>query len=91
MRNGGLDYERFERIINSRANSIWYQEHESEYAFLMAAICLFKLLETNVENGLTAVDYIKKYTSDYFKIDKNYRHAVYNYNLIHKSHEEIER
>lgn len=90
LRNGGLDYERFERIINSRANSIWYQEHESEYAFLMAAICLFKLLETNVENGLTAVEYIKKYTSDYFKIDKNYRHAVYNYNLIHNPIEEIE-
>ena len=90
LRNGGLDYDRFEKIIGSRANTLWYDEHKHEYGFLLSAIRLFRLLDFSVEKGLLSVEYIKNYTDSYYRIDKNYRHAVYNYNLIHNPIEEIE-
>lgn len=90
MRNGGLDYDRFEKVINSRANSIWYDEHKNEYSFLLASIRLFRMLDYNIEKGLLTIDYIKNYTETYFKTDRYYREAITNYNAIQNPILEIE-
>ncbi len=88
--NGGLDYDRFEKIISSRENSIWYSEHQSKYKFLLASIRMLRLLDFNIESDLLAVEYIKNYTDNYYRVDKYYRQAITNYNLIQNPTFEIE-
>ena len=82
LRNGSLDYDVFERIIASRINSMWYDNHANEYDMLRAAISFFRQVDRPIIVGLSAVDYIKAYTENYYRVDFDYRHCATNYRYI---------
>jgi len=45
LQNGSLDYDTFERVIVSRMNSIWHDEHKAEYELLASTIAFAIFLE----------------------------------------------
>lgn len=89
--NGSLDYDAFDRVIENRMNSMWYDKHASEYKLLTSAIDLFRQLDVPIAKELLATEYIKKYTEEYYKVDTNYRNICSAYKQIDSPIDEIEQ
>ncbi len=90
LKNGSLDYNTFDRIITSRLNSIWYEEHKAEYELLASAIAFFRALEKPIPKQLLSTEYIRVYTETYYKVDYQYRHICANYRSIEHPIDEFE-
>lgn len=90
LKNGSLDYDTFERIINGRMSSVWYEEHKAEYELLAASIAFFRALEKNVPKQLLSTEYIREYTNTWYKVDTHYRHICASYRSIEHPIEEFE-
>ncbi|MDD3022468.1 MAG: BREX-1 system phosphatase PglZ type A [Syntrophomonadaceae bacterium] len=82
LKNGSLDYDTFDRVIASRINSIWYDEHKTEYELLASTIAFLRILEKPVPNQLLSTDYIREYTKIYYRVDYHYRHICTCYRCI---------
>lgn len=82
LKNGGLDYDNYEKILQARINSIWYEKHWAEYETLQSAISFFRLLDRPVPLGLSAAEYIRQYTDSVYAVDQEYRHACAAYRRI---------
>ena len=89
--NGSLDYDAFDRVIENRMNSMWYDKHVSEYKLLSSAIDLLRQLDVPIAKELLATEYIKKYTEEYYKVDTNYRNVCSAYKQIDAPIDEIEQ
>lgn len=90
LKNGSLDYDTFERIINGRMSSVWYEEHKAEYELLAASIAFFRALEKPVPKQLLSTEYIREYTNTWYKVDTHYRHICASYRSIEHPIEEFE-
>ncbi len=90
LKNGSLDYDTFERIINGRMSSVWYEEHKAEYELLAASIAFFRALEKPVPKQLLSTEYIREYTNTWYKVDTHYRHICASYRSIAHPIEEFE-
>ena len=90
LQNGSLDYETFERIIANRMNSMWYDNHRSEYELLKAAMSFFKILEKPIPTGLLATEYIKKYVDEFYLVDTYYRRACASFKKLEDPISEME-
>ena len=90
LQNGSLDYETFDRIISSRMNSMWYENHRSEYELLKAAMSFFRILEKPIPTKLLATEYIKKYVDEYYLVDTYYRRICVCYKKIENPIAEME-
>ena len=74
LKNGSLDYDTFDRIIEQRRNSIWYGQYRSEYELLSSCIAFYRLLDRPIPKELLAAEYVQKYTETYWQVDYHYRH-----------------
>ena len=90
LKNGSLDYDTFDRIINGRMSSVWYEEHKAEYELLAASIAFFRALEKPVPKQLLSTEYIREYTNTWYKVDTHYRHICARYRSIEHPIEEFE-
>lgn len=90
LKNGSMDYDAFDRIITNRMNSIWYEEHKSEYELLASSIAFFRILEKPIPKQLLSTEYIREYTKTYYKVDYYYRHICASYRILEHSIEEFE-
>lgn len=90
LKNGSLDYDTFDRIITSRMNSIWYEEHKSEYELLASSIAFFRALEKPIPKQLLSTDYIREYTKTYYRVDYYYRHICASFRSIEHPYDEFE-
>lgn len=90
LKNGSLDYDTFDRVISDRINSMWYETHRAEYELLSNVMSFFRMLDKPISRQLTATEYIRKYTSTYFLVDKYYRHICICYKQIEHPIEEYE-
>lgn len=89
--SGSLDYDVFIKVINDRNNSMWQAEYRHEYEFLRSAIEFLRLVEHNIPQDLTAVEYIKLYAKSLYKVDLYYRHLVTSYEQIENPIAEMEQ
>ena len=89
--NGSLDYDSFQRTISYRINSVWYDNHVSEYEILNYSMSFLKALDQHIITGLGAVDYIRKYTDSYYLIDTYYRRICTGFKKIENPTSEIEQ
>lgn len=87
--SGSLDYDVFVKVINDRNNSMWQAEYRHEYEFLRSAIEFLRLLEHNIPQDLTAVEYIKLYANSLYKVDMYYRHLKAARKADLKFHEDL--
>lgn len=90
LKNGSLDYDTFDRIITSRMNSIWYEEHKAEYELLASSIAFFRALEKSVPKQLLSTEYIRAYTNTWYKVDYHYRHICASFRSIEHPIDEFE-
>ena len=90
LKNGSLDYDTFERVITSRMNSIWYDDHRAEYELLSSSIAFLRILEKPIPKQLLSTDYIREYTKNYYKVDYHYRHICASYRSIEHPIDEFE-
>ena len=90
LKNGGMDYDTFERVITSRMNSLWYETHKAEYGLLTSAIAFLRMLEKPIPKGQLSTDYIKAYTNNYYLVDYHYRHFFASYRSIEHPIEEFD-
>jgi uncharacterized protein (TIGR02687 family) len=75
--NGSLDYDFFEKIINSnRSNSIWFKIYEHEYNLILSIIAFNRAIDIPYFENETPNEYIKLYTEKLYKVDQTYRHCV---------------
>lgn len=89
--SGSLDYDVFIKVINDRNNSMWQAEYQHEYEFLRSAIEFLRLVEHNIPQDLTAVEYIKLYVKSLYKLDLYYRHLDTSYEKIENPIDEMEQ
>jgi uncharacterized protein (TIGR02687 family) len=90
LKNGSMDYDAFDRIITNRMNSIWYEEHKSEYELLASSVAFFRILENPIPKQLLSTEYIREYTKTYYRVDYYYRHICASYRGIEHPIEEFE-
>ena len=90
LKNGSLDYDTFERVITSRMNSIWYDDHRAEYELLSSTIAFLRILDKPIPKQLLSTDYIREYTKNYYKVDYHYRHICASYRSIEHPIDEFE-
>lgn len=88
--NGSLDYSTFDRVISCRINSMWYEQHQAEYAMMGSAIAFFKKLDTPIPSGLLATEYIQNYAESYYLVDTYYRRICANFNKLENPIVEME-
>lgn len=90
LASGSLEYDAFERVIMNRCNSMWYEKHKDEYGVLLATIRFLRCLDKPIAKGLDVNEYINKYTTEYYKIDTEYRKAVTYYRNLENPGEVFE-
>lgn len=90
LASGSLEYDAFERVIMNRCNSMWYDKHKDEYGVLLATIRFLRCLDKPIAKGLEVNEYINKYTTEYYKIDTEYRRAVTFYRNLENPGEVFE-
>lgn len=90
LNQGSLEYDSFERVIMNRCNSMWYSKHQDEYGLILSAIRFLRLIDRPIIKGLDAIEYIEKYTNEYYKIDAEYRRVVTYYRKLEEPTEEFE-
>lgn len=90
LASGSLEYDAFERVIMNRCNSMWYEKHKDEYGVLFATIRFLRCLDKPIDKGLDVNEYINKYTTEYYKIDTEYRRAVTYYRNLENPGEVFE-
>lgn len=90
LTQGSLEYDSFERVIMNRCNSMWYEKHQDEYGVLLATVRFLRCLDKPIAKDLDANEYINKYTSEYYKIDTEYRRAVTCYRNLDNPTEAFE-
>lgn len=90
LQSGSLDYDTFGKILIERKNSMWFENHRAEYMFLQSTIAFLRNIDKPLARDLTAEEYIKIYTEDYYKIDTYYRHACESVERIENPILEIE-
>ena len=59
LKNGSLDYDAFDRIIEQRRNSIWYGQYRSEYELIFSCIAFYRLLDRPIPRELLAAEYVQ--------------------------------
>lgn len=89
LSEGSYDYDFYLRIIeNNRITSKWYDEFKINYEFIKDVINFKKEIEKfDIDEDLTSEEYIKKYASSYYLIDKLYRHVINGYSKINEPSE----
>ena len=65
------------KILEKRKNTLFYDNYKNVYSAIYWAIELKNLIQNNPIIDQTAEKFVKKYTSDYFRIDKAYRKFYY--------------
>ena len=60
------------KILEKRKNTLFYDNYKNVYSAIYWAIELKNLIQNNPIIDQTAEKFVKKYTSDYFRIDKAY-------------------
>lgn len=90
LTQGSLEYDAFERVIMNRCNSMWYEKHQDEYGLLLATVRFLRCLDKPIPKDLDTSEYINKYTTEYYKIDTEYRRAVTCYRNLDNPTEEFE-
>lgn len=90
LASGSLEYDAFERVIMNRCNSMWYEKHKEEYGVLLATVRFLRCLDKPISKGLDVNEYINKYTTEYYKIDTEYRRAVTCYRNLENPGEAFE-
>jgi uncharacterized protein (TIGR02687 family) len=91
LANGSFDYDIFEKVINNRRNSIWFDKHNYEYEFLISVIHFSRIVDKPILSGLDAENYIKNYINEYYKVDYYYRHIIENYKAVLDPYEEFSK
>lgn len=88
--NGSLDYDTFDRVITTRLNSKWYEEHAFEYEMLSSVIGFLKQIESKIPTDLLATEYVNNYAESYYLTDTYYRKICANFNKIESPAPELE-
>lgn len=88
--NGSLDYDTFDRVISDRLNSIWYENHKTEYDLLSYTMSFFKKTETPIQSHLLSTDYIRNYADSYYLVDTYYRRIAASFKKLENPSFEME-
>ena len=88
--NGSLDYDTFDRVISDRLNSIWYDNHKTEYDLLSYTMSFFKRIETPIQSHLLSTDYIRNYADSYYLVDTYYRRIAASFKKLENPSFEME-
>ncbi len=88
--NGSLDYDTFDRVISDRLNSIWYENHKTEYDLLSYTMSFFKKIETPIQSHLLSTDYIRNYADSYYLVDTYYRRIASSFKKLENPSFEME-
>lgn len=98
LKNKLMPYSEMNKLINLRLDStLWKSEYLKVYKTLLISIKLFEIKENfSLENHNNLATLAKKYTEDYYRIDRYYREFYENYREIKNSElgqifEEIEQ
>ena len=65
------------KLIDKRKNTLFYDEYKNVYSALYWAIELNNLIKSTIIPEQQAEEFVRNYTSTYFKIDKAYRKFYY--------------
>lgn len=83
LSKGSYDYDAYLRVISDyRRSSRWYPDFETEYSFILSFIHFEKDISMPIEQGKNSEYYIEHYTKEYYRIDRDYRHVLSDYDAL---------
>ena len=84
LHSGVGEFERYMELILSRRTKHWYAEYENEYNTLYWACSLYNDWKScqDMLKDYQPVEFVKKYTEEYYRIDRDYRRFIYYFDRI---------